>query len=571
MAIKSVPLPCPVIVCTIPKSGTHLLKGLLTSIFGYQQVYPPSCANENDLLYNELKNIPSGTLQKKIYIGHTWVWSSSAANRHIHRVPNKKIVLIRDPRDYVVSQAYFIESLKGRFKEGWTPKWKDKMSFAIYTRFLQLPQLQDKISAAIFGLNEERFGGFLNPVNEIYGNGIKWLKESPNSFLVRFEDLISSQQVGGINKVISTVRSLLDFIGCPHVDHETLLDAIYKGSETSLSRTFRRGKAGEWRTEFNANHVKQFKLAAPDLPSILGYEKDESWDLHSRNHTESISSNAGYVEKVLTSYSNNASTLTKRYNELLTNTDSKVLVGMIHAWFLRSLVFSGNYREALSLIDELLAIEPNNPAWNYYKAFCLDRVGEAYYTAVKYYDKAFRYGYEELLVRYNRGLLYKKLGNTKKASFDLQRALELDPKNDNTLNLLKEMEKIGGNGLGIRIGDRVRKIRELIKTNELGIAASLIEEGLREFSSNAELNYLYAICLHRQKKQLDKALDYYTSALKHGFDEYWVKYNRASLQAHLGQFDAALIDIKRALELKPDDNSASMVLNMISAKRSTGM
>ena len=205
-----------------------MLKGILISIFGEDLVYPPSYTRENYDLYDKLNASPNIKLENKIYIGHTWVWYSKKISNLIDNFPNKKIILIRDPRDYVVSQAHFIED-RITVNNGY-PRPIDK-------RFSQLPRWEDKLSAAIIGLGGKDKGGFLDPVNEVFDKCIQWLRLAPNSLLIRFEDIIGPQFGGKMDRVATTIRSIIEFIGCSVGDSEDLLNDIYRGSDPKSLRS----------------------------------------------------------------------------------------------------------------------------------------------------------------------------------------------------------------------------------------------------------------------------------------------------------------------------------------------
>ncbi|MDQ6862664.1 MAG: tetratricopeptide repeat protein, partial [Thermoproteota archaeon] len=58
-------------------------------------------------------------------------------------------------------------------------------------------------------------------------------------------------------------------------------------------------------------------------------------------------------------------------------------------------------------------------------------------------------------------------------------------------------------------------------------------------------------------------LQHYNLALENGFDEFWVKYNRGSLLTQLGNLDAALVDIRHALDLRPNNTDVKTILKLI--------
>ncbi len=155
-------------------------------------------------------------------------------------------------------------------------------------RFRELPNWNVKLSAAILGIKDGP--SRLSSVTETFVNyHIKWLN-LPNSFLVRFEHIVGSPSVENYERVAKTIRSIIEFIGFTVDYDEAFLDGVFMGSDPVRSRTFRSGKIGSWRQEFNADHVKQFKLVAPGLVSGLGYEKDETWDLETSTNNLHIGS-----------------------------------------------------------------------------------------------------------------------------------------------------------------------------------------------------------------------------------------------------------------------------------------
>jgi Flp pilus assembly protein TadD len=86
---------------------------------------------------------------------------------------------------------------------------------------------------------------------------------------------------------------------------------------------------------------------------------------------------------------------------------------------------------------------------------------------------------------------------------------------------------------------------------------------------DSELNYLFALCLHIQNKDLELAMKHYNLALQYGYDEFWVKYNRGSLYAQLGNTEEAKADLMRAVELKPEHQGPQQVLQHLPVQNKT--
>ncbi len=108
----------------------------------------------------------------------------------------------------------------------------------------------------------------------------------------------------------------------------------------------------------------------------------------------------------------------------------------------------------------------------------------------------------------------------------------------------------------------VDNIQKAIENKEFGKTKQL-KDLLKKIPSHARMNYLYALSLHLQDKELKKALHHYNLALDNGFDEYWVKYNRGSLLGDLGQIDAALADVEALQKIRPGDQDALIIRERI--------
>ncbi|MGC1928409.1 MAG: sulfotransferase domain-containing protein [Candidatus Nitrosopolaris sp.] len=547
----------PIFVCSVPKAGTHLLRGILEQIVGQDLIMRPGrVITETDIL----SELP---FKNKIYFCH--LQHSEELSNYISKFP--KILLARDPRDYVVSQAHFFNVLK-----------MDESS--LERRFRELPNWTVKLSAAILGIEDGP--SRLSSVAETFVNYyIKWLN-LPNSFLVRFEDIVGSS-VENYERVAKSIRLIIEFIGFTVDYDEAFLDSVFMGSDPAKSQTFRSGKIGSWRQEFNADHVKQFKLVAPGLVSGLGYERDEAWDLSTStdnlhigtSNTTKISdsrvpSKRSYNSQVLNSiaFDNDLSSFTTRYHKLLdtiSSSSSLQLTELLNSWACSNFVHRKGYHEALTVIDKLLSNKPHNPQWNYYKAFCMHALGREFQEALKHYSVALDNGYEEFWVRYNRGALFRNLGDIENAYTDLRRAVSLNPTHHFASDLLGEIEDIRLHPKQEMNAVQEDLIRKLIDRGEYQKASLQVEGLLSSLPNSGELNYYYAFCLHLLGKDLNKALNHYTLALQNGFDEYWVRYNRGSLLTQLGDLDDATKDITRALELKPNDVGATSVLERIEA------
>lgn len=134
-------------------------------------------------------------------------------------------------------------------------------------------------------------------------------------------------------------------------------------------------------------------------------------------------------------------------------------------------------------------------------------------------------------------------------------------------NLTQATEEI--TTIPILLNLTIDNIQRAIENNEFEKTKQL-KDLLKKIPSHARMNYLYALSLHLQNKDLKKALHHYNLALDNGFEEYWVKYNRSSLLGDLGQVDAALADVESLQRLKPGDQDAITIKERILTKNVQG-
>ena len=109
-------------------------------------------------------------------------------------------------------------------------------------------------------------------------------------------------------------------------------------------------------------------------------------------------------------------------------------------------------------------------------------------------------------------------------------------------------------------------MRYLVEMEQIEAAAALmhsLEKQSPRPPEDAEWNYLAAFILQQSQSRLADALSRYNLALKYGFDEFWVRYNRGALHAQMGNPDQAMVDLMRAVELKPDHEGVKQMLKQI--------
>jgi len=98
------------------------------------------------------------------------------------------------------------------------------------------------------------------------------------------------------------------------------------------------------------------------------------------------------------------------------------------------------YQEILKLLSDL-PLNHENAEYQFSLAVCREVVEKKYDEALHRYGMALKNGYEPFWVHFNRGTLYLKRGEIKKAIKDLKIAHDLDPDNKDAKKRLEFVEK----------------------------------------------------------------------------------------------------------------------------------
>ncbi len=244
---------------SIPKSGTHLLKQILLGIPGmqhhpdkgmfghYQYQTAKHLENIRNLSHNEFANG---------HLFYTSEWES-----FFNELKLKQIFVLRDPRDIVVSYAYFIPTLP---------------IHPLYSTFQQEGFThKDRIKFLIEGGQPITKTKYVQPdVSEWFTSFSKW-SERENVFTVKFEDLTSSH-LKRIQTVHRIVKFLWDEQPVPFT-RPVMVGKMIQNINPETSPTYRKGKIGGWKEEFDKELITLFKQYAGQLLIDLQYEKNMNW------------------------------------------------------------------------------------------------------------------------------------------------------------------------------------------------------------------------------------------------------------------------------------------------------
>lgn len=236
-----------IVYFTIPKGGSHLLRkavGLITE--------------------RPIKMLPSPKHQP---LGD---FSDSSIRCH-HLEPGYDVILedvsgifikaimIRDPRDVIVSMAAWIQVMAN------TDAAKE---------FIKLP-LEEQITQLIVNPDLSMNGNyiFIFDTQLTIRCALQWMT-NPTVLVCRFEDLVGEKGRGCRIRQIEAISTLSNHLRCSLSQEkiEDIADRLFGDTAT-----FRTGQIGSWRQTFTPLHKELFKARMGKELIELGYEKDNEW------------------------------------------------------------------------------------------------------------------------------------------------------------------------------------------------------------------------------------------------------------------------------------------------------
>ena len=259
---------------SFPKSGTHLLAQVLHAFpligpavdrgMGPILTFVPETGRKRSTheVLADIRALRAGDL----CFGH--VIAEPEIIDYLSRQPAAHFFIVRDPRDVVISHAFFLAD-----------KAVDHVHHAYYQ---ELATLDDRIRASIIGRpgwveSDHREGdgaveGDFPDIGARFQPYLAWLSQ-PGVLVLRFEDFILSRP--------AAIARLLDYARQrgfqARVSREQAVEALTRAIDPKSSFTFRGGRVGDWQKHFTPEHKELFKRCAGELLVRLGYEKNNDW------------------------------------------------------------------------------------------------------------------------------------------------------------------------------------------------------------------------------------------------------------------------------------------------------
>ncbi|MCH9614351.1 MAG: hypothetical protein SP1CHLAM54_16910 [Chlamydiia bacterium] len=252
-----------VIVSTIPKSGTHLIKKTCKLLAEYGLIKPDVVVHSGHYAYLP-QNKLSGLLNKEVAL----------------------LGVVRDLRDVSVSEVAWLSHLQNEF-HWWYPYWlqldfDEQLSHVINDNVEDLLPDNSEEIVSHFGLHWS--------INRLY----QLIDADVDRCIIRFEDLIGPKGGGSKEAQMEALYKIATFLGMhssfeeSYATLEVIAENIFGdkvgsekenitylvGKESGLG-----GKIGKWKLYFTDEHIDLFKHWYPTFLVDFGYEEDNDWGL----------------------------------------------------------------------------------------------------------------------------------------------------------------------------------------------------------------------------------------------------------------------------------------------------
>lgn len=240
----------------MPKSGTHLLAGLLDQLEGmrfagrfvaFYEADRNSPAERFRILDRTLKH-----LRESRYIGGHMIYDPRVEQR-ISASGVHLITILRDPRAVVASGFHYVRDTKHM-------KMRDEALKLV-------PDEESMWRGLVTGIGQPGDLFYQPEIGARYRAFVDWL-DSPVGITVRFEDLVGSRGGGSDEAQIRAVLRILEHLGNSPDHAEEMAQRLF----SVKSATFRTGNIESWRRDLPTGLAAEIGERCADSMARLGYE-----------------------------------------------------------------------------------------------------------------------------------------------------------------------------------------------------------------------------------------------------------------------------------------------------------
>lgn len=229
-----------ILVGTFHKTGTVLMRNILKAI-----------SEEFGLRFWEQGREPGDGWDIRFH--------GASAFRQELLLPHRGVVVVRDPRDVVISAAHF----HGRGREAWLHKPDPRFGGMTYQE--KINSLADDDERYIFEMSH-----FSGPViHDMLERG----RPRPHFMIVRFEDLVTDID-------LRHFRAIFDHLRLPSAILPRWLEVANRYSlfsgKVKPHLHVRSGKPGEWRDTLSDRVLAEFETRFGNAAELLGYDQSRA-------------------------------------------------------------------------------------------------------------------------------------------------------------------------------------------------------------------------------------------------------------------------------------------------------
>ncbi len=236
-----------IFVTSIPKAGTHLVERALVLHPRLYRKLLPKITDENLGRFGNLENVLSSLKPGEFLLSH--LYYTPERERVLRDLGIPVVFVVRDPRDIVVSDTFFIL------------RWK---SHRLHRFFHQQKSLKDQLRLAITGYAPLAYPSIEEKLRRFSG----WL--SSDACVVRFEDLVGPYGGGSEETQRKALYALYQHLGIPI--SSDFLDTVSRKLFSSASPTFRKGWVSQWKNVLDEELLSLFYDTAGHWLKVYGYD-----------------------------------------------------------------------------------------------------------------------------------------------------------------------------------------------------------------------------------------------------------------------------------------------------------
>lgn len=236
----------PVLLVSLPKSGTHLVERALCLWPQLYRVVKPTIRRRNVDRYGGLPHLLDRLRPGQVLVAH------AAYSREIEEAATRNgvraVFCCRDLRAVLASWAHHVVSLKSHY---------------LHEVFAGIEDPKERIRMILEGDGDGRFRSM---VATFQGNS-GWMTSSCH--VVRFEELVGGRGGGSAEAQAKALDELWDFLDLPR-DRATR-DRIRRRVFSEASPTFRAGGKIPWQQTFDGDLTRLFESRTGNLLERYGY------------------------------------------------------------------------------------------------------------------------------------------------------------------------------------------------------------------------------------------------------------------------------------------------------------